>query len=141
MRGATLVSSLLRESVQFQSTRPMRGATGTEATERGHFRISIHAPHAGRDTYRGGNRGMKNEFQSTRPMRGATEDSEKYRASYKISIHAPHAGRDAGRPRSRERNDCISIHAPHAGRDACRFAVKVIYRPFQSTRPMRGATR
>ena len=34
----------------------------------------------------------------------------------------------------------ISIHAPHAGRDARRENVTRHFAPFQSTRPMRGAT-
>ena len=51
MRGATITrySSRLR-ATEFQSTRPMRGATllrhGVDAVQA----ISIHAPHAGRDS-------------------------------------------------------------------------------------------
>ena len=97
----------------FQSTHPMRGATG-----RGwwfHWReyISIHAPHARCDLV-----GQKNSFaifdfnprtpcevrlkinhyflllslfQSTHPMRGATFAPRIFRPKYYISIHAPHA--------------------------------------------------
>ena len=35
----------------------------------------------------------------------------------------------------------ISIHAPHAGRDPTYHAYTMDYPEFQSTRPMRGATR
>ena len=79
---------------EFQSTRPMRGATrclvlrhrkegiSIHAPHAGrdfldlepsfHISISIHAPHAGRDRSAMGKRSLKEKFQSTRPMRGAT---------------------------------------------------------------------
>ena len=78
--------------------------------------ISIHAPHAGRDSSVArievvapyfnprapcGARPVsmvlefcQESFQSTRPMRGATEKSDASRRAKEISIHAPHAGRD-----------------------------------------------
>ena len=125
--------------VLFQSTRPMRGATSRAHRRGRQQRISIHAPHAGRDALRSsGSRhrpdfnprapcgarlvtdickrnGIK--FQSTRPMRGATAPIPSVCVQIVISIHAPHAGRD---------------QADATGRD--------IGRRFQSTRPMRGAT-
>ena len=78
---------------EFQSTRPVRGAT-VAASGRSFFApISIHAPRAGRDL-------LHRVLQV-----GAG-----------ISIHAPRAGRDvdaaAACPSGR-----ISIHAPRAGRD------------------------
>ena len=116
MRGATLVSCEPCRNETFQSTRPMRGATW--ASRNGYIvpDISIHAPHAGRDEKR------------TCPP-----------SPDRISIHAPHAGRDlsrCGRPLFRP----ISIHAPHAGRDKTGFPSKRCRPLFQSTRPMRGAT-
>ena len=50
MRGATLagIEELLCV-IRFQSTHPMRGATGVEGKGLPHERISIHAPHAGCD--------------------------------------------------------------------------------------------
>ena len=79
----------------FQSTRPMRGATQTRATEElriyyfnprapcgarlidqlefeKYSTISIHAPHAGRDQTEAKTAKLDTKFQSTRPMRGAT---------------------------------------------------------------------
>ena len=50
-------------------------------------------------------------------MRGATTNTETDKGHDNISIHAPHAGRDA---------------------EAARNSVKLL--PFQSTRPVRGAT-
>ena len=101
-------------------------------------------------------------FQSTRPMRGATAKAQALGVTYQISIHAPHAGRDAGAV-SGTAQPAISIHAPHAGRDGaagtagggkcyfnprapcgarpCRARDQSSFWIFQSTRPMRGATR
>ena len=93
MRGATRMMMAERGVFSFQSTRPMRGATLHAATLAHFGRISIHAPHAGRD---------------------ADDDGGKRRVL--ISIHAPHAGRDADDD-GRKRRVLISIHAPHAGRD------------------------
>ena len=96
MRGATEPNILAREPDDvFQSTRPMRGATNGDACRRREKRISIHAPHAGRDLV----------FGYCLVKRCA------------ISIHAPHAGRDAAREMQEEHDAQISIHAPHAGRD------------------------
>ena len=80
----------------FQSTRPMRGATRTDTGQRACTRVSIHAPHAGRDP---------------RPPQG--------RYHKEVSIHAPHAGRDFVQ-QSVALDAAVSIHAPRAGRDSKR---------------------
>ena len=72
MRGATSCSRPLARLLLFQSTRPMRGATNCSHSRHADDHISIHAPHAGRDTAIGKNNQPKFKFQSTRPMRGAT---------------------------------------------------------------------
>jgi len=124
---------------EFQSTRPMRGATISVACVQAGAEVSIHAPHAGRDSRKGGS------------MTIAT-----------VSIHAPHAGRDPAGPTGatgpqgfNPRAPCgarlgynvpmsrcmrVSIHAPHAGRDPGPWTLTHIAGMFQSTRPMRGAT-
>ena len=56
---------------QFQSTRPVRGATHPDTLGYRAANISIHAPRAGRDGLRKV-KGTASEFQSTRPVRGAT---------------------------------------------------------------------
>ena len=89
----------------------MRGATvDFDDTARFEF-ISIHAPHAGRDS-----------------MTTATR-----REAY-ISIHAPHAGRDLT---SEEFGNYlgISIHAPHAGRDSCQLYLAAGYLYFNPRAP------
>ena len=77
----------------FQSTRPMRGATRRGGLCLWETKVSIHAPHAGRD---------RSHRQAA--LRG------------RVSIHAPHAGRDHIALKTAERF-AVSIHAPHAGRD------------------------
>ena len=148
----------------FQSTRPIRGATRDQIRRwPGHRdfnprapygarlnpyklifvfgKISIHAPHTGRDHSKSGRNHSKKLFQSTRPIRGATCFALVIRLIKGISIHAPHTGRDAPwfcrlvpsafyfNPRAPygARRGClflcgcsqkvISIHAPHTGRD------------------------
>ena len=125
---------------EFQSTRPMRGATGYGKT----YALRQYAFQSTRPmrgaTFQIEPEALVELFQSTRPMRGATPESEvKNLAGRKISIHAPHAGRDLCQARGscrphhfNPRAPCgarlspyrgdqqhaeISIHAPHAGRD------------------------
>ena len=51
MRGATEANSIeMILLALFQSTRPMRGATNHRIEDLEHISISIHAPHAGRDS-------------------------------------------------------------------------------------------
>ena len=100
----------------FQSTRPVRGATGERSHEPGQGHISIHAPRAGRDHLEGNRpegwtisihapragrdkltglvQGSNIIFQSTRPVRGATPIFPRCGVDRLISIHAPRAGRD-----------------------------------------------
>ena len=103
--------------MEFQSTRPMRGATSCAAdlvSEQS--RVSIHAPHAGRD-------GRNPLHDLARP----------------VSIHAPHAGRDL---RSDVRCHGMYRFNPRAPCGARPLDSRVynLACMFQSTRPMRGAT-
>ena len=126
--------------VLFQSTHPLRGATGslhpvylytyyfnprtpcgvrlggTIAPPKGLY-ISIHAPLAGCDA----------KFDSRLQNHG-------------ISIHAPLAGCDAGLKRCRASGSTISIHAPLAGCDDDGNITARELSTFQSTHPLRGAT-
>ena len=75
MRGATTRKDILRHEWEFQSTRPVRGATPAEVYCTFSYTISIHAPRAGRD--------KDNLLAETAEL---------------ISIHAPRAGRDVAFP-------------------------------------------
>ena len=161
MRGATREEFVGLYKDQFQSTRPMRGATHATAYVVHVADVSIHAPHAGRDFHgRRVHRGNQCfnprapcgarpasalssakvvRFQSTRPMRGATRPAHQTHHPPRVSIHAPHTGRDLV---GVEDTVCreVSIHAPHAGRDPSQCSICDTRSLFQSTRPMRGAT-
>ena len=135
-RGAVWMAALLL----FQSTRPMRGAT---------------------DEFPGTYSAC--EFQSTRPMRGATPHHRGQRPREAISIHAPHAGRDETRLFPRRGHLYFNPRAPCGARrrrSGCTSQLTQNFNPrapcgarpqriqnvkesigFQSTRPMRGATR
>ena len=123
--------------------------------------ISILAPRAGRDQCYCFTRPYSRLFQSSRPVRGATGEFLQEQNAAAISILAPRAGRDlstgqqsigdaisilaprAGRDQADDpRQDLtgISILAPRAGRDTLCTAERVLPLPFQSSRPVRGAT-
>ena len=101
----------------FQSTHPVRGATN-----------------GGREG------GWPVLFQSTHPARGATGGRERQDRDQHISIHAPREGCDFLPLRVRRRRH-ISIHAPCEGCDTKREVNLDLRRVFQSTHPVRGATR
>ena len=56
-----------------------------------------------------------------------------------VSIHAPHAGRDRSSMSRRLRVRCFNPRAPCGARPV-NIEARVRGQPFQSTRPMRGAT-
>ena len=73
-------------------------------------------------------------------MRGATPIFTDPLNPVVISIHAPHAGSDKNYWINRY-NQVISIHAPHAGSDVNNNLSSKDGYKFQSTLPMRGATK
>ena len=118
MRGATSVAAVDGKLVdKFQSTRPMRGATPRNFAHTLFQYLSIHAPHAGRDP-----------AWSCRCLH------------YPVSIHAPHAGRDAYINSRSWMTLRFNPRAPCGARHSA-LTIRPSSRAFQSTRPMRGATR
>ena len=115
MRGATVRIDFSRLSIQFQSTRPVRGATRVVARASGHTAVSIHAPRAGRDIDRWlSRRCLPVSIHAPRAGRDQAGD---YADGYgNVSIHAPRAGRDDVRKKCKD-SKYVSIHAPRAGRD------------------------
>ena len=86
------------DCLEFQSTLPVRGATGRVVKAKLVQSISIHAPRAGSDhgvvvQYVGAR-----AFQSTLPVRGATGLDTPACNAERISIHAPRAGSDMESP-------------------------------------------
>ena len=162
MRGATRALAGFSHIRKFQSTLLMRGATISSHPTGRWCHISIHAPHARsdvpwRDAHRSNNRfqstllmrgatpdplrvSTQAEFQSTLLMRGATLWRRGRRQGRRISIHAPHARSD----RIYRTKNLQSLHFnPRSSCEERQLTLLVyrIYRTFQSTLLMRGATR
>jgi len=145
---------------QFQSARPVRGATRNRPNPARNPRVSIRAPRAGRDVGKGSAR-HRDRFQSARPVRGATRTRALLAAAGVVSIRAPRAGRD-GYIGDEDTDPGVSIRAPRAGRDRrlgvssglrtcfnprapcgarpARNHTRLAVAQFQSARPVRGAT-
>ena len=101
----------------FQSTRPVRGATREHSPCPQRPAVSIHAPRAGRDV------------------------AILYAVSYLyVSIHAPRAGRDRASRALPKPYPCFNPRAPCGARRINRKDGDMHIK-FQSTRPVRGATR
>ena len=152
-------------SATFQSSRPLRGATGGQGLGGvGLAPISILAPLAGRDCPAAGSRPGPQHFNPRAPCGARRGPGPQRLLGRQISILAPLAGRD-GRPGRRctssswnfnPRAPCgarraaawgallprlrISILAPLAGRDSISRMELLGAMRFQSSRPLRGAT-
>ena len=124
---------------KFQSTHPMRGATGMDPQRTAAMEISIHAPHAGCDRWSTSAAPQATSFQSTHPMRGATCLSDKGHTLLDISIHAPHAGCDFPIAFMRGSNANFNPRTP-CGVRRTQGGQAWKGSSFQSTHPMRGAT-
>ena len=116
MRGATVQHIRNLSMRSFQSTRPMRGATILGIGEPHSNRVSIHAPHAGRDCGSSCQCPRRCSFNPRAPCGARLHLLQALHQSPKVSIHAPHAGRDKA-ALGLDGGDDVSIHAPHAGRD------------------------
>ena len=142
LRGATRLCCGRCRNMDFNPRAPC-GARPIRQRETQVWRISTHAPLAGRDFTDTGSFADRFLFQPTRPLRGATFRAESLGLVSLISTPAPLAGRDHPR-RRHERADThfnprapcgarrnasenlvlreeISTHAPLAGRDPRRL--------------------
>ena len=117
MRGATLIFIIPIRCQEFQSTLPMRGATKV-ARRKTETKV----------------------FQSTLPMRGATTKCSLHSRFTSISIHAPHAGSDTSFNPIHHLFNNFNPRSP-CGERRSRLMLLIYERLFQSTLPMRGATR
>ena len=142
VRGATALKGVVSSGkTLFQSTHPVRGATLELLRKAGIIVISIHAPRAGCDLVPLPHVGFNQGFQSTHPVRGATGYLPAGWNCSQISIHAPRAGCDTSPEDTKNKLKEISIHAPRAGCDYCWICWRNSCGRFQSTHPVRGATR
>ena len=137
--GATSFRRFLIYVITFQSTLPLQGATGMGRRNRHRKGISIHTPLAGSDAaLRKCWRSLI--FQSTLPLRGATRpDNWTIWPTGYFNPHSPCGERRYQRPCKPIRS--ISIHTPLAGSDLSTFVYRPPFLTFQSTLPLRGATR
>ena len=79
-------------------------------------------------------------FQSTLPLRGATALAAALRRIKRISIHAPLTGSDAFTPEVFRRKKYFNPRSPYGERPEA-AAITEVLQGFQSTLPLRGATR
>ena len=139
VRGATGNADDAVKAFEFQSTHPVRGATEARPHGDGWLLISIHAPREGCDTVSRPAKLMVFLFQSTHPVRGATlppcppESHDGFQSTHPVRGATLHGQLEP-------EGLLISIHAP---REGCDRAAPPNTRPwavFQSTHPVRGAT-
>ena len=164
LRGATSTNKQAPGGIQFQSTHPLRGATTvhipssfvhqyfnprTPCGVRPYFaqykswtsNISIHAPLAGCDDMIDYLSDFHMQFQSTHPLRGATPVFIFGVSEGGISIHAPLAGCDCWVWSKPIRQKYFNPRTPCGVRQSERFAKLLVDGVFQSTHPLRGATK
>ena len=119
--------------IVFQSTRPLRGATGVDHCRGGVDRISIHAPLAGCDGLEPGMTVIA-RISIHAPLAGCDFGHYHDNKAVDISIHAPHAGRDPQPAQGRRARE-ISIHAPLAGRDRAPPPFRFVFQNFNPRTP------
>ena len=124
----------------FQSTLPVRGATGIVLSPLPSATISIHAPRAGSDLDDAEGMGIVAKFQSTLPVRGAT--AARYYTLAQPLYFNPRSPCGERRHIHKQLRplEGISIHAPRAGSDQTAEFITKYFDKFQSTLPVRGAT-
>ena len=124
----------------FQSTHPLRGATHSSSAALTQMRISIHAPLAGCDAALATGPSIPTHFNprtpcGVRPIRFVFADMYGM-----ISIHAPLAGCDVPPRQGAAHRAHFNPRTP-CGVRPTRSATSLFVSPFQSTHPLRGATR
>ena len=156
-------SDKLEQYREFQSTRPLRGATPGFGLQLLKPYISIHAPLTGRDHPWGDMCCFPFLFQSTRPLRGATAGLPLvHPPGQNFNPRAPYGARRWPRPTwhfasnfnprapygARRFHSGITVgsginfnpRAPYGARHKV-LEPLAVWTVFQSTRPLRGATR
>ena len=102
--------------------------------------ISIHAPRAGSDERECGCTDMYGNFNPRSPCGERRVSPNKKHGDLQISIHAPRAGSDQGMPVSGMTQKDFNPRSPCGERHPLSVNSKSVKR-FQSTLPVRGATR
>ena len=130
-----------RTNIEFQPTRPLRGATSALPVRTVIDLISTHAPLAGRDTGVSCCRFRRHGFQPTRPLRGATisVDIAGF-VSINFNPRAPCGARPFCAPRLLRFSSYFNPRAPCGARLGTTGNPAAEDTEFQPTRPLRGAT-
>ena len=129
-----------RKAYRFQSTLPLRGATGLPRDAYHLRRISIHTPLAGSDRIAGDVLVERLDISIHTPLAGSDRRCRAVcRLRRNFNPHSPCGERPAESGRLRG-GLLISIHTPLAGSDPLSHTVTAIGSIFQSTLPLRGAT-
>ena len=128
-------------SQKFQSTLPLRGATSILRDEWLPWGISIHTPLAGSDSTRSGCRQSKTSNFNPHSPCGERPNAFRHIRNHRlISIHTPLAGSDSTWTRTASRSSDFNPHSP-CGERPVTFSGGLAITEFQSTLPLRGATR
>ena len=116
--GATSIISASSTFASFQSTRPVWGATRVAGCSDSDKKVSIHAPHAGRDVCSINFRRCPIGFNPRAPCGARQWRSLLTYSHSSFNPRAPCGARRQSRRTIQGRQ--VSIHAPHAGRDGAR---------------------
>ena len=132
--------AFLSDSLGFQSTLPVRGATQRQKNRWVLFFISPPAPRAGSDDEPRAGRGVPRDFNPRSPC-GERREFGQYAtaASQQISIHAPRAGSDYAAGDYRYNAPGFQSTLPVRGATGINLTAGR-WELFQSTLPVRGAT-
>ena len=140
LRGATVQIGGIFLIYEFQSTHPLRGATRRlRSCMLRHAKFQSTHPLRGA-TFSNIERKIDSVFQSTHPLRGATGIGGAMERLTFISIHAPLAGCDEPRRASAQPHPHFNPRTPCGVRRAT-AGKRTASTTFQSTHPLRGATR
>ena len=139
MKGATGVGKAVDRWQAFQSTLPVWGGTLRCRVAASGFPISIHPPRVGRDKRHGYIAEQGREFQSTLPVWGGTSVALGKVLPVLFQSTLPVWGGTGHTVRSLEAH-IISIHPPRVGRDLASRNATASSSRFQSTLPVWGGT-
>ena len=130
----------INDITTFQSTLPLRGATSASRHRGPQSRISIHAPPTGSDGERPGPLHKSTYFNPRSPYGERPGGGPAHDRGAVISIHAPPTGSDLHRLRTSMGHRNFNPRSPYGERPFPKRRSQPILR-FQSTLPLRGATR